>query len=294
MAKKDFTKSAAKAFGGTNKNDGDVFSQTPVASRAQFEGTTVLKGARFIPIDKIRPDANQPRKGIDPATSESLQELADSIKEHGILQPIIVQYIDDEDYFRIMFGERRYHASKIVGLAEMPCIIKQIDDETKLLAQQFIENIHREDLSPIDKARGLLELREKMGPETEWKEVEAITGLHERRRQQFLALLNLPTDIQKTIVSIGAKPAKQQVTEGHARALLKLKSDEDKQRKLFDMILNGDNPVSTKMAMDIAKEMIGEGSVKKNHISFKYESIPELIDQLKRKIKELEKALSDS
>lgn len=263
MAKKDFTKSAAKAFGSTNKNDGDVFTQAPTASRAQFEGTKSLKGARFIPIEKIRPDVNQPRKGVDPAKSESLQELADSIKEHGVLQPIIVQYIDVDDYFRIMFGERRYHASKIAGLAEMPCIIKQIDNETKLLAQQFIENIHREDLSPIDKARGLLELKEKMGSKTQWKDVEAITGLHTRRRQQFLALLDLPTDIQKTIVSLGAKPLSQQVTEGHARALLKLKTDEDKQRKLFEMILNGESPVSTKMAMDIAKEMSGEGSVKK-------------------------------
>lgn len=294
MAKKDFTKSAKQAFGGISKQDDGVFSQAPTTSRAQFEGTKSLKGARYILIEKIRPDENQPRKNALENNSEPLHELADSIKEHGVLQPIIVQYINDEDYFRIMFGERRYHASKIAGLTEMPCIIKQIDNETKLLAQQFIENIHREDLSPIDKARGLLELKEKMGSKTQWKDVEAITGLHTRRRQQFLALLDLPDDIQKTIVSLGAKPSSQQVTEGHARALLKLKTDEDKQRKLFEMILNGDNPVSTKMAMDIAKEMSGEGSVKKNQMSFKYESIPDLINQLKRKIKELENTLSNS
>jgi len=285
MKKKDFRQTARQAFGTDDIRADDALATVIQKSRAQFEGTKTLKGARYISIEKIRPNPNQPRKKIP---KETLQELADSIREHGILQPIIVEYIEKDNYFRIMFGERRYRAAQLAGLSEIPCIIKEIDNEVRLLAQQFIENIHREDLSPIEKARGLLELKEKMGADTQWKDVEAITGLHERRRRQFLALLDLPEDIQRTIVSLGSQPSKNQVTEGHARALLKLRNDEKKQHKLFNMILNNDQPISSQMAMDLAREMLGDNSAQKKRITFQYESIPELIGLLKQKIIELE------
>jgi len=84
------------------------------------EGTRRIKNARIIDIDKITPDPDQPRKTFP---QESLIELSNSIKEHGVLQPITVEYIEAEDYYKIISGERRFHASKIAGLTTMPCIV---------------------------------------------------------------------------------------------------------------------------------------------------------------------------
>ncbi|TDI85671.1 MAG: ParB/RepB/Spo0J family partition protein, partial [Caldithrix sp.] len=121
MARKNFLKQAQHSI---------VDSQTLIAEepiqedhiveskRGQYEGTTRLKGARKIPLNKIKPDPNQPRTTFD---EESLSELANSIKQHGVLEPITVEYIQTEGYFKIISGERRYRASQLSELTQMPC-----------------------------------------------------------------------------------------------------------------------------------------------------------------------------
>src|SRR5579863_5610531 len=104
---------------------------------------------RMIDIDKIQPNADQPRKQIG-----DIQSLAASIREKGVLEPLLVRYLPEADKFMIISGERRYHASRAAGLRELPCIEKDIDDgETMEIA--LIENLQRKDLTPFEEADGV-------------------------------------------------------------------------------------------------------------------------------------------
>ncbi len=256
----------------------------PRAKSGKHHGR-LLKNAREIPLDKIQPDPNQPRSQFD---QDALEELAQSIRKHGVRQPIEVEYNPAEDYFQIVSGERRYRASQLAGLDHIPCVIQEVADKDRL-AIQLVENIQREDLSPIDKARGLLEYKKSLGKGAQWKHVEEITGISERRRQQFLALLDLPEDIQNEIVSLGNdRTTKNVITEGHARALLKLKKYPDKQKELFEQIKNGTKPLTSKEAMTAAREMIEPAKKPVEKITFAYTSIPDLITQLEKKLAELQ------
>ncbi len=123
-----------------------------VETLTSFSGASV---GRMIPIDKIRPNPDQPRKHIG-----DVRELADSIREKGVLEPLLVRYVPREDTYYIISGERRYHASQAAGLHELPCIEKVADDaETLELA--LIENLQRKDLTPFEEADGLQRLAEQ-------------------------------------------------------------------------------------------------------------------------------------
>ena len=120
-------------------------------------GTAGIQGARSISINRIVPDEKQIRK-ID-KSDPTLKELADSIKAHGVLQPINTYYRDDHDDFKIITGHRRYMASKMAGLKEIPCIMTEEKPEDKtILMVQLVENLQREDLNPIDEAAGIKRL----------------------------------------------------------------------------------------------------------------------------------------
>ena len=255
------------------------------SKRLKFKGTRQIRDARLIPIDKIKPDPNQPRKTFE---QNSLKELTDSIKEKGVIQPITVEYIEKRDYFKIISGERRYRASQLAGLAHMPCIVRTTN-ENERLALQLIENIQREDLSPIDKARGLLELKSKLGKEATWQKIEVATGISESRRKQFLSLLNLPEQIQNEIVSIGRKPSKNQVTEKHARALKRLNKFSDKQLELFKKIKNSKKSITGDEADRLAKEYLGSKIARKYRVSLEDETLEGLIAKLEAKLMELKK-----
>jgi len=280
MAKKTFLDRAQHSIA----EGQTLLVEEPVKSiemtRAEYEGTSRLKEARNIPIEKIKPDPNQPRKNFD---AGSLSELTNSIKENGVLQPITVEYVAEEDYFKIITGERRYRASQQAGLTHIPCIVRTLEPQ-KRLVHQLIENIQREDLSPIDKARGLLELRAALGKDAQWKEVEKITGISERRRQQFLALLDLPEDLQAKIVTLGKRPANNVITEKHARALLKLNRYPDKQRELLQKIITSKTPITGDQALALTKEMLGTHQKRTHKITFIYTTTKDLIRQLEAKL----------
>jgi ParB family chromosome partitioning protein len=178
MAKKTFLDRAQHSIAEGQSLLAEEPATATEMTKAEYEGTSRLKEARNIPIDKIRPDPNQPRTTFD---AGALAELAGSIRENGILQPITVEYVAEEDYFKIITGERRFRAAQQAGLTHIPCIVRTVEPQ-KRLVHQLIENIQREDLSPIDKARGLLELKAALGKNAQWKVVEKITGISERRR----------------------------------------------------------------------------------------------------------------
>jgi ParB family transcriptional regulator, chromosome partitioning protein len=165
-------------------------------------------------LDLIIPCQEQPRKTFH---QQSLEELAQSIKERGVLQPIVVRPIGDGTY-QIVMGERRYRASKLAGLTEIPAIIKEMSDsETRVDA--LLENFQREDLNPIERARAVKDLLNFMS----WSQVSKTLGASETTLRRHLELLELPESIQDELIS-ASEPGDGGFGEGHAR-LLKAFSD---------------------------------------------------------------------
>jgi len=255
------------------------------ATDERLAGTRRIKNARLIEIEKIQPDPDQPRKTFPP---ESLIELANSIKQHGILQPITVEYLEHKGYYMIISGERRYQAAKLVALPLIPCIIHDQVDKKDRYAKQLIENLQREDLSPIDKARALLEYKQRLGKNSIWQEVEKTINISETRRKQFISLLKLPEDIQKEIVAIGRRPSQNAVTEKHARALLMLNKYPDQQLELFELIKNSYQQITGDEAIVKAREIKGKDTAQVLRIT--YRSTEELIQLLEQKLAELKQS----
>ena len=161
-----------------------------------------------LPIEYMQRGKNQPRKDINP---EKLQELADSIKAQGIIQPIVVRQIAHEKY-EIVAGERRWRAAQLAGLALVPVVIKEIDDRAAM-AIALIENIQREDLNPLEEAEALRRLLDEFDM-THQHIAEAI-GKSRTTVTNLLRLLDLHPDVKKLLLN-------NQLEMGHARALLSL------------------------------------------------------------------------
>ena len=188
MAKKDFTKQAEQ----------DIHSMEATYEEAEARkgirtGTRGLAGARMITIERLKADPSQPRKTFP---EESIRELAESIKEYGVLQPLAVLYRDDEDLFQIINGERRYRAALVAGLKEVPCIIKEAPDDERLL-QQLIENLQREDLPPLEEAESLKALMDQFGYAQQ--DIARILGKSKSSISETLSLIRLPEEIKTEV-----------------------------------------------------------------------------------------------
>lgn len=181
-----------------------------------------------IEISKIEANPNQPRREFD---EEALQELANSIREIGIVQPITLRQID-EDKYQIVAGERRWRASQLAGLTSMPAYIRTISDES-VMEMALVENIQREDLNSIEVALAYRQLMDNAGM-TQDKVAERV-GKKRATVANFLRLLNLPAQVQMAL-------QKREIDMGHARALLSLDSP-SLQIKVFKEILKNDYSV---------------------------------------------------
>lgn len=158
MAKKDdiLRKSIQRSFAPLSENKGKLSLTKETGIRQR---TMPLTEARLIPIRQIKPDPNQPRKNI---SEKTLKELAQSIREHGLLQPISVEYIPKDKYFKIINGRRRWEACMIAKVKDVPSIVKNTGlDSKERLEQQLVENVQREDLSAIEEAGTYKILTEK-------------------------------------------------------------------------------------------------------------------------------------
>lgn len=176
-----------------------------------------------VPIDLVKPNPWQPRKVFN---EQALQELSDSIREHGILQPLVVVSMPDGTY-QLIVGERRLRASKIAGLTKVPVVIRDFMDEQKKLELALIENIQRHNLDPIEEALAYKQLAETYNLSHE--EVAKKVGKGRTTVTNMLRLLNLPLKIQNAV-------AEGVITEGHARAILGMMGME-RQLALFDMVV---------------------------------------------------------
>lgn len=181
-----------------------------------------------IPIAQIEANPNQPRREFDP---DALQELATSIREIGIIQPITLRQIDD-NRFQIIAGERRWRASQIAGLTAIPAYIRTISDES-IMEMALVENIQREDLNAIEIALAYQHLLENDGMTQE--KVSERVGKSRAAIANYLRLLRLPAQIQLSL-------QKKEIDMGHARALLSLDSP-SLQIKLYREIMKNNYSV---------------------------------------------------
>lgn len=196
-----------------------------------------------VPIEKLMPNPDQPRKTF---SADSLRQLADSIKEKGIIQPIIAEELGNGKYI-IIAGERRYRASQLAGLKEIPVLPKDFSDEEKLEIA-LIENIQREDLNPIEQALAIKSLMKTTGHNQD--KIAQRLGMGRSSLANILRLLKLPENIQNAIKN-------NQISSGHGRAILALNSEEQ-QQALFERILND------KITVRTAEEQIKPEKNKKN------------------------------
>lgn len=190
-----------------------------------------------LPIGEVEPNRDQPRKEFD---QESLLQLADSIREHGVLQPLLVRPMPGGGY-QIIAGERRWRASRIAGLGEVPVIVKELTDgESMELA--LIENLQREDLNPIEEAMGYQVLMEQYGNTQE--EVARRVGKSRPAVANALRLLQLPQPVLQYVRG-------GELTAGHARALLSLRDEKQALELAREMIRTG---ISVRQAEKIVKK----------------------------------------
>lgn len=193
----------AKKLGGLGKGLNAIF----IENDSETEGGTVT-----LKISEIEPNRTQPRKEFD---EQALSELAESISQHGLLQPLLVRPLTLGGY-QIVAGERRYRASRMAGLTEVPVIIKELTD-TETMEIALIENLQREDLSPVEEALGYKALIDEHGFSQE--EVAKSVGKSRPAVANALRLLKLPDNIMEYL-----KDGK--ISAGHARALLMLENEE--------------------------------------------------------------------
>ena len=185
---------------------------------------------RRIAISKIVEDPDQPRKAFD---ETGLAGLAESLRQHGVLNPITVVALSGVDAYRIVTGERRWRASQLAGLDDVPCLIRKSDTVDRR-SEQLIENLQREDLAPVDKANAIKFLKEEIKGTN--KEVAQRLGLSDRMVGHLLDLLDLPEAISEQVVSSPNRPADGQITEKHARFLRQLNEEPELQNRVVEKV----------------------------------------------------------
>ena len=175
------------------------------------EGSQEENGLKKLPLHKIEPNPDQPRRDFDP---EELEELAESIRTHGVIQPLTVREMAN-GYYQIIAGERRWRASRLAGLEEIPAVIIEADDK-KAMELALIENLQRSDLNPVEEANGYDSLIREYGLTQE--EAAARVGKSRPAVANALRLLSLCEGVLDKVRS-------GELTAGHARAILQLKSE---------------------------------------------------------------------
>lgn len=191
-------------------------------------------------ITKIVPNKHQPRSDFNP---QDLQELSESIREKGVIQPLIVTSNGADDVYELVAGERRLRASKLAGLSHVPVVLIDIENEDSLLELALIENVQRTDLNPIEEAEAYRKLIEKFGYTQE--ETAKRVGKQRVTVTNILRLLKLPDSVRKDI-SAGL------LSEGHGRALVRLVDNPLKIQEIRDLVIR--NGLSVRQTEKIIKK----------------------------------------
>jgi ParB family chromosome partitioning protein len=209
--------------GALNQSDNTITKETPTIARSAakipagpasetkstHQSMTPLKNYAEVSIKQVIPGPSQPRQHMD---QSELQELSDSIRAQGILQPLVVR-LNDKQQYEIIAGERRYRAAKLAGLDKVPVIIKEVSDETAV-AMALIENMQRSDLNPMEEAIGLDRLSKEF--QLTHQQIAQAVGKSRASVSNLLRLLTLNSDVQDLL-------RQQKIDMGHAKVLLGVK-----------------------------------------------------------------------
>jgi ParB family chromosome partitioning protein len=183
-------------------------------------------GATEVAVDTIVPNPRQPRQALDP---QSLEELANSIREQGLVQPLVVTETDEG--YQLLVGERRWRAAKLAGLEVVPVVVREVTPQ-QMLELALVENIQREDLNPLETASAYQQLVEEFG--LTQQQVADKVGKNRATVANTLRLLKLPTEVKDSLLQ-------GKITEGHARALLRLESAKAQLQALRTILRDGLN-----------------------------------------------------
>ena len=238
----------------------------PVKTEKKSDKGDPAKGPEtLVNITKVEPNREQPRKNFD---EDALLELSESIKQYGLLQPILVQ--DRKDYYEIIAGERRWRAAKLAGLKQVPVIIKNLTDQ-EIVEISLIENIQRENLNPIEEAQAYKRLLN----EFHLKQDEVAERVSKSRTAvtNSMRLLKLSDDVQRMVID-------EMITTGHARALLGV-DDPAEQYNLAQRIF--DEKLSVREVEKIVKNMGKPAKPKKEKMIDK--SMQVIYDDISEKLK---------
>ena len=201
---------------------GETKTKKETTVKSKTETAEEKEPQTLVKITKVEPNREQPRKNFD---EDALQELADSIKQFGLLQPILVQ--DRKDYYEIIAGERRWRAAKLAGLKEVPVIIRNYTEQ-EIVEISLIENIQREDLNPIEEAQAY----KRLLTEFHLKQDEVAERVSKSRAAvtNSIRLLKLNEEVQRMVID-------EMISTGHARALLAVENPEEQYnlaQRIFD------------------------------------------------------------
>lgn len=232
----------------------------PVEDKSTEKKEAAASGT-YVKITMVEPNREQPRKTFD---EDKLLELADSIKQHGLIQPIIVQ--DRKDHYEIIAGERRWRASKLAGLKEIPVIIKNYTEQ-EIMEVSLIENIQRDDLNPIEEALAY----KRLLTEFNLKQDELAEKVSKSRTAvtNSMRLLKLSDDVQQMVID-------EMISTGHARALLAIEDPEIQYtyaQKIFDEKLSVRDV--EKLVKNLDKPEKPKKEKKEKNIDFIYQDIEE-------------------
>lgn len=211
---------------------------TNIIEEEKVQDGEVIQNLKII---NVEPNKEQPRRNFD---EESIEELANSIKEYGVIQPIIVT--KQKDYYQIVAGERRWRASKKAGLSEIPAIVREYDKQ-KNSEIALIENIQRQDLNPIEKAMAIRELLDTYNL-TQQKLADKL-GISRSGLANTVRILNLSPKVIELV-----KDGK--LTEGHCKALLAVEDEEKQYQAAIHMIESGDSVREAEKQMQIKKKKV--------------------------------------
>ena len=225
----------------------------------------VIPGEQMMKINMVEPNRDQPRKNFE---EDALLELADSIKQFGVLQPLLVR--KQKDYYEIIAGERRWRAAKMAGMKEVPVIVKKFTEQ-EIVEIGLIENIQRENLNPIEEAMAYKRLMEEFGLKQD--EIAERVSKSRTAVTNSMRLLKLDDRVQQMIIE-------DMISTGHARALLAIE-DKDQQYELANMIF--DEKLSVRDVEKLVKSLKNPKKVKEKKVvenSFVYTNLEEKMKEV--------------
>ena len=225
------------------------------------------KTAMIVKISSVEPNVNQPRKQFD---EDALLELSESIKQYGVLQPLLVS--DKKDYYEIIAGERRWRAAKLAGLKEIPVIVKEFSEQ-ELVEISLIENIQREDLNPVEEAMAYKRLIDEFHLKQD--EIAERVGKSRTAVTNAMRLLKLSEKVQQMLID-------EMITAGHARAILSI-ADKEKQELIAMKVF--DEKLSVRETEALVKRMLEPPkTAKKSKFSSAEDAIYESLEEKMKSI----------